>query len=223
MNIVDGSVGIVIADDHPVVRMGVRNTVELEQDFRVLAEAADGKEAIRQVNRVHPEVLLLDLAMPKSSGLEALAELMSRQTEVKTVVLTASIEKQQVLQALQLGARGIITKNALPEELHACIRAVASGTFWVLGTAVTNPVKLMQDLAVEVSPGQKKTFGLTPRELEITALVAEGCANKEVASVCKISDETVKHHLKNIFDKTGVSSRLELAVFAMNHALTRPQ
>ena len=223
MNIVDGSVGIVIADDHPVVRMGVRNTVELEQDFRVLAEAADGKEAIRQVNRVHPEVLLLDLAMPKSSGLEALAELMSGEAEVKTVVLTASIEKQQVLQALQLGARGIITKNALPEELHACIRAVASGTFWVLGTAVTNPVKLMQDLAVEVSPGQKKTFGLTPRELEITALVAEGCANKEVASVCKISDETVKHHLKNIFDKTGVSSRLELAVFAMNHVLTRPQ
>jgi DNA-binding NarL/FixJ family response regulator len=220
---VDGSVGIVIADDHPVVRMGVRNTVELEPDFRVLAEAADGKEAIHQVNRVHPEVLLLDLAMPKSSGLETLAELMSREAEVKTVVLTASIEKQQVLQALQLGARGIITKNALPEELHACIRAVASGTFWVLGTPVTNLVKLMHDLAVEVSPGQKKTFGLTPRELEITALVAEGCANKEVASVCKISDETVKHHLKNIFDKTGVSSRLELAVFAMNHALTRPQ
>jgi DNA-binding CsgD family transcriptional regulator len=81
----------------------------------------------------------------------------------------------------------------------------------------------MQDLAVEASPGPKKTFGLTPRELEITALVAEGCANKEVASLCKISDETVKHHLKNIFDKTGVSSRLELAVFAMNHVLTRPQ
>jgi DNA-binding NarL/FixJ family response regulator len=88
---------------------------------------------------------------------------------------------------------------------------------------VINLVKLLQELAMETSPATKKTFGLTPRELDITALVAEGCTNKDIASTCKISDETVKHHLKNVFDKTGVSSRLELAVFAMNHSLTRPQ
>jgi len=223
MSVPGGPVGILIADDHPVVRMGVRNTLERDPDFRVLAEAGDGREALRQIHRVHPDVLLLDLSMPGSSGLETLGELMSRQAEVKTVVLTASIDKPQVLQVLQLGARGIITKNALPTELHACIRAVVGGKFWVLGTPVVNLVKLLQELAAETAQGNKKTFGLTPRELEITALIAEGCANKEIASLCKISDETVKHHLKSIFDKTGVSTRLELAVFAMNHALTRPQ
>jgi DNA-binding NarL/FixJ family response regulator len=220
MNTPASPLGILIADDHPVVRMGVRNMLEAAPDFRVLAEAGDGNEALRQVNRVHPDVLLLDLSMPGTSGLDTLEALMSKRIEVKTVVLTASIEKPQILQALQLGARGIMTKNALPSELHACIRAVVGGQFWLLGTPVVNLVKLLQELAAETAPGAKKTFGLTPRELEITALVADGCTNKEIASICKISDETVKHHLKRIFDKTGVSSRLELAVFAMNHALT---
>jgi DNA-binding NarL/FixJ family response regulator len=218
---VNNAIGILIADDHPVVRMGVRNTLEAESGFSVVAEAADGNEAIRQVEAVRPDILLLDLSMPNMPGMETLHELMSRQTEVKTILLTASIDKPQVLQALQFGARGIITKNALPAELHACIRAVMDGKFWVLGTPVMNIAQLLQQLSAETSGTAKKTFGLTPRELQIASLIAEGCTNKDIAAECGIGEETVKHHLKRVFDKTGVSNRLELAVFVMNHALTR--
>jgi DNA-binding NarL/FixJ family response regulator len=212
---------ILIADDHPVVRMGVRNTLELEPRFRVVAEAADGIEAIRQVESLHPDILLLDLTMPNMPGMETLGELMSRHADVKTILLTASIDKSQVLQALQFGARGIVTKNAPPEELRECIQAVIDGKFWVLGSSVLNLAKLLQDLTLETSAAPKKTFGLTPRELQVAALIAEGCTNKQIAVECGMGEETVKHHLKRIFDKTGVSNRLELAVFAMNHSLTQ--
>jgi DNA-binding NarL/FixJ family response regulator len=120
-----------------------------------------------------------------------------------------------------LGVRGILTKSALPTELQECIHAVIEGRYWAFGTSVSNLVALLQELMKESQDAPKNTFRLTPRELQITALVAEGCTNKDVAAESKISEETVKHHLKNIFDKTGVSNRLELAIFAMNHSLLR--
>lgn len=217
----NNTVRILIADDHPVVRMGIHNMLQQEPGFQVAGEAGDGLETIRQVRALGPDILLLDLAMPKLSGMNALKDLSASPLETRTVVLTSNIDREQVLEALKLGARGIITKRALLSELHECIRTVVSGKFWVLGTAVTNVAKLLQELAVELATPPKKTFGLTPRELTITALVAEGCTNKDAAAECGISEETVKHHLKRVFDKTGVSNRLELAVFAMNHALAR--
>jgi DNA-binding NarL/FixJ family response regulator len=217
----DDAIGILIADDHPVVRLGVRNALQSEAGFRVVGEAGDGKEALRQVESAHPDVLLLDLSMPNLPGMETLEELMSRQSDTKVVLLTANIDQAQALQALRLGARGIVTKNAPAAELRACIRAVAGGKFWVLGRAIMNLPHLLQEMA-EAPVQAGKRFGLTGRELQITAFIAEGCTNKDIAVECGISEETVKHHLKRIFDKAGVSSRLELAVFAMNHALGRP-
>ena len=214
------TVHILIADDHPVVRMGVRNMLEREYRFRVVAEAGDGAEAVSQVDALQPDVLLLDLSMPKFSGMEALQELAARKFKTRTIVLTASIDKAQILEALCLGARGIVSKRALLTELHECVHAVLEDKFWILGTSLADPAELLEKLAGEISAA-RKTFGLAPRELQITALVAEGCTNRDAAAECGIGEETVKHHLKRIFDKTGVSNRLELAVFAMNHALTR--
>jgi DNA-binding NarL/FixJ family response regulator len=214
-------IGIVIADDHPVVRMGVRNMLEADAGFRVLAEASDGIEALQQIERCHPDVLLLDLSMPQMSGMDTLRELLSRHSDIRTVLLASSVEKTQMLEALRLGVRGIVTKCALPTELHECIRAVLDGRYWAFGTSVTNLVTLLQELMRDSTQLSKPKFGLTPRGLQITALIAEGLTNKDIAAEFKISEETVKHHLKQIFDKTGVSNRLELAIFAMNHGLTR--
>lgn len=215
------SIGIVIADDHPVVRMGVRNMLEGDENFQVLAEAGDGMEALKRVARFHPDVLLLDLSMPNLSGMETLRALMSRRDDTKTVLLTSEVDKVQMLEALRLGVRGIVTKGALPTELHECIHAVVDGRYWAFGTSVPSLVNLLQELMRETEEAPKNGFGLTPRELQITALIAEGCTNKDVAAESKISEETVKHHLKRIFDKTGVSNRLELALFAINHRLVR--
>jgi DNA-binding NarL/FixJ family response regulator len=201
--------------------MGVRKMLETDSRFKVLAEAGDGIEALREVDRLHPEVLLLDLSMPQCTGMDALRELMARQENTKTVLLTGDVNKNQMLQALQLGARGILTKSALTAELHECIHAVIAGRYWAFGTPVSNLVSLLQELMKESDNSSKNLFGLTAREVQITSLVAEGCTNKDVARESKISEETVKHHLKKIFDKTGVSNRLELAIFAMNHSLVR--
>jgi two-component system, NarL family, nitrate/nitrite response regulator NarL len=201
--------------------MGVRNMLEADANFKVLAEACDGVEALQRVDQFHPDVLLLDLSMPRLSGMETLRELSLRHHATKPVLLTSNVEKKQMLEALRLGVRGIVTKSALPTELHECIRAVLDGQYWAFGTSVNDLVTLLQELMRESEQSPKQTFGLTLRGLQITALIAEGCINKDIAAEFKISGETVKHHLKQIFDKTGVSNRLELAIFAMNHGLVR--
>jgi DNA-binding NarL/FixJ family response regulator len=215
------TVGIVIADDHPVVRMGVRLVLESEEGVHVLGEAGDGRESLEKVEQLRPDVLLLDLSMPQLTGIEVLAELRARKSSTRTILLTASAEKKQILDALRLGARGILMKGALPSELGSCIRTVLSGGYWAFGTVVPDLVVLLEQLMRESAPAPRNTFGLTPRELQVTALVAEGLTNKDVAAEYKISEETVKHHIKRIFDKTGVSNRLELAIFAMNHRLVQ--
>lgn len=215
------SIGIVIADDHPVVRMGVRNMLESDACFKVLAEACDGVEALKQVDQFQPDILLLDLSMPHLSGMETLRELMSRHRHTKTVLLTAETDKKKMLEALRLGVRGIVDKSALTTELQQCIRAVLDGHYWAFGEHVSDLVSLLQELMQETKLTAKQTYGLTPRGLQITALIAEGYTNRDIAAEFKISEETVKHHLKQIYDKTGVANRLELAVFAMNHGLVR--
>jgi len=210
---------IVMADDHPVVRMGVRGILKNLQDFSVVGEASDGEEALAQIAAHNPDILLLDLSMPKLPGIETLRELTHRTTAIKTILLTAQIEKQTILEALQLGARGVVLKDAVTQDLVECLRTVRDGKYWIEGKPVQNLVQIIKDLMVTPPPEQKATFGLTPRELEIVGLIVQGCTNKEVASQCGITDETVKRHLKNTFDKLGVSSRLELAMYAINHHL----
>lgn len=210
---------VIVADDHPVVRIGVRTILNAQPDFEVVAEARDGQEAIEQLNQYKPEILLLDLSMPNLPGLETLRELTRQSLSIKTVLLTGKISQKEILEALQLGARGVVMKEEVSSDLVTCLRAVANGQYWLSGKPVLNLIQVLNDLTAASTPAPKKTFGLTPRELQVTGLIVQGCTNKDVASECGITEETAKRHLKNIFDKTGVSSRLELAMFAVNHQL----
>ena len=210
-----------IADDHPVVRVGLRNMLQANGQMKVIAEAKDGVEALNMVRTLRPDILLLDLAMPNMPGMDALRELTSESssTSTRTIVLTGLIDKRQILEALQLGARGVVLKDAVVDHLSACIRAVMQGQYWLEGRPVQNLVQVLRDLAAQTAAPPRKTFGLTPRELEVVSLITEGSTNKHIAHTFGISEETVKRHLTNIFNKLGVGNRLELALFALNHNL----
>jgi len=215
-------VRIVIADDHPIFRDGLRRLLESEQDLKVIGEACDGVEAVKLARELKPEILLLDLAMPRRHGLEALRELSTAPTSspVRVILLTAAAEKKQIVEALQLGARGVVLKDSATQLLLKSIHTVMAGEYWVGRESVSNLVQYLS--ALMQSSGEdarRKKFGLTPRELEIVSAVVAGFSNKEIAEYFKISEDTVKHHLSNIFDKLGVSTRLELALFAVNQSL----
>ena len=217
-------VRIVIADDHPIFRDGLRRLLEAEPDLKVLGEASDGAEAVRMARQLKPDILLLDLAMPKHPGLEALRDLSTgsgaNATPVRVILLTAAAEKSQIVEALQLGARGVVLKDSATQLLLKAIHTVMSGEYWVGRESVSNLVQYLRTLVQSSSDeARQKKFGLTPRELEIVAAVVAGYSNKEIAEYFKISEDTVKHHLSNIFDKLGVSTRLELALFAVNQSL----
>jgi DNA-binding NarL/FixJ family response regulator len=211
---------IVIADDHPIFRKGLRWLLEAEPGFIVVGEAGDGEEAVRLARSAHTDILLLDLAMPALSGMAALAELAAAPPPVRTIVLTASIEKGEIVKALQLGASGVVLKSSAPELLLKSIRSVMAGQHWIGRESVSDLVAALR--AYMVSPDEKparERFGLTPRELEITSAVVAGFSNREIARKFVLSEDTVKHHLTNIFNKVGASNRLELALFAVHHRL----
>jgi DNA-binding NarL/FixJ family response regulator len=213
------TIRVLIADDHPVVRVGLRNMLQADPAVQVVAEARDGMEALALARSLNPDILLLDLAMPNVAGMDALRELTADSLNTRTIVLTGLIDKRQVLEALQLGARGVVLKDAIIEHLTACIRAVMQGQYWLDGHPVQNLVQVLRDLSAQTAPPPRRTYGLTARELEVVNLITEGCTNKDIAKTFGISEETVKRHLTNIFNKLGVGNRLELALFALNHSL----
>ncbi len=214
---------IVIADDHPIFRDGLRRLLESEGDLKVVGEACDGYEAVKLAAEIKPDILLLDLAMPHHTGLDALRDLNASggaAGAMRIILLTAAVEKKQMVEALQLGARGVVLKDSATELLLKSIHAVMSGEYWVGRDSVSNLVQYLRSLMQSTNEEAKqKKFGLTPRELEIVSAVVAGYANREIAEYFKISEDTVKHHLSNIFDKLGVSTRLELALFAVNQGL----
>jgi two-component system, NarL family, nitrate/nitrite response regulator NarL len=213
---------LVIADDHPIFRDGLRRLLEAESGFKVIGEARDGAEAVKLARQLKPDIMLLDLAMPKHPGLEALRELSTNggHGSVRVILLTAAAEKNQIVEALQLGARGVVLKDSATQLLLKAIQTVMAGEYWVGRESVSNLVQYLRTLVQSSGEeARQKKFGLTPRELEIVSAVVAGYANKEIAEYFKISEDTVKHHLSNIFDKLGVSTRLELALFAVNQSL----
>jgi len=214
------SIRIVIADDHPLFRFGLRKFLEAQSDLTVVGEAQDGHQALAVVESGGVDVLLLDLAMPRLPGLDTLRELMESKNEVRTILLTAAVEKDQIAQALQLGARGVVLKDSATEVLLKAIRAVHVGQFWVGRESVGNLVETLRSLLFPATGAPvAKNYGLTPREMEMISAIVTGNTNKDIARQFSISEITVKHHLSNIFDKVGVSNRLELALFAINKGL----
>jgi two-component system nitrate/nitrite response regulator NarL len=222
---VEGSrddIRILIADDHAIFREGLRKLLESEPSFRVVGEAADGEMALQLAREVKADVLLLDLAMPRMDGLETLREVAVHKPSLRTVVLTASIDRENIVKALQLGASGVVLKESNSKVLFDSIRAVASGHYWIGHESISDVIQTLRDMVSKASSKAKlRDFGLTPRERQIVAAVVGGFTNRDMARRFSISEQTVKHHLTNIFDKLGVSNRLELALFALNHDLVQ--
>jgi two-component system nitrate/nitrite response regulator NarL len=207
---------VCIADDHPVFRHGLRKLIELEDDLRVVGEAEDGLSAIECVRTKRPDVMLLDIAMPKLGGLEALPDLVAANPHTRVLLVTAGIGRVELVRALQLGARGVVLKEAATRLVGQAVRAVASGSYWVGPEAVADLVGALKQLT---EGPEDRRFGLTPREIDIVTAVVAGQTNRDIATQLSIREQTVKHHLTSIFDKVGVSTRLELALFALKHKL----
>jgi DNA-binding NarL/FixJ family response regulator len=215
---------IVIADDHPIFRDGLRKLLVLEEDFRVVAEARDGKEVLEVLDEYQPDILLLDLKMPGLDGLTALQKLQNARTKTKVIVLTASEDKNQFVQAMKFGTCGIVLKQTATDLLIKSIRKVHAGEIW-LDSHTTAAVMRQFSSPLDSAPlgsRDRERSPLSQREREIVVLVAQGFKNKEMAEKMFISEQTVKNHLHNIFDKLGVSDRLELALYAIHKNIHTP-
>jgi two-component system, NarL family, nitrate/nitrite response regulator NarL len=211
---------VVIVDDHPLFRDGLRKLLESEAGIAVCGEAGDAAAAVAAVREHRPDVALLDIAMPGATGLEVLRLLQDENAATRVLVLTASIGRSEAVQALQLGARGVILKASASQQLFDGIRAVTAGRFWIVSEPVADLDNALRQLLGR-EPLDAKHFHLTPREREILAALVDGASNRDIAERFSLSEVTVKHHLKSIFDKCGTSNRLELVLFALRNGLAR--
>src|ERR1700733_1756200 len=213
---------ILIADDHLLFRDGVRKLLSAVPDFNVVAEAGHGDEVLEMTARHQPAVVLLDLSMPGQDGLITLQRLRSAHPDVKVILLTSSEERDEMLQAVRFGTAGIVQKSTPTELLIKSIRKVHSGEMWLDRSTTAEVVRQFaskNDVPKRVAGRERESNSLSSREREIVALVAQGYKNKEMAEKMFISEQTVKNHLHNIFDKLGVSDRLELALYAIHNNL----
>jgi two-component system, NarL family, nitrate/nitrite response regulator NarL len=226
---------VVLADNHSIFRASLRQllsvppatikqvySVDVGTGFQVVGEAGSGEETVRIVESVGPDLLLIDPSMPRMSGLEALGQCHS--DRMRTIVLAATIDKPQLLTAVQFGVRGLILKDSTTEVLFDAIVSVLAGQYFLGRALLTDFIESVRPLIdTSRAQGGKLAFGLTPREREVLTLVSAGCANKEIARQCAVSEETVKHHLTRIFGKLGASNRTELAMLAARHGLDTAQ
>jgi two-component system, NarL family, nitrate/nitrite response regulator NarL len=216
----DMSVRILIADDHPVFRHGLRALLQAEPGMEVVGEAVDGAEAVRMARELKPDVLTLNLTAEEVSGSEVLQQVANFIPPVRTILLTRAANRQQIVQALQLGARGVVLRDAPTQAVIKSIRAVMAGEYWIARENISDLVHVLR-ASQKRAPKEKKQRNrrLTARELEVVSAVVAGYTNKDIAQKFSLSEDTVKHHLTNIFDKLGVSNRLELAILAISRGI----
>jgi two-component system nitrate/nitrite response regulator NarL len=211
---------IVVADDHQIFRDGLKCLLATEPGFQVIGEAGDGLEAVRVATSLLPDVLLLDVAMPHASGLDAVERIVEQAPSVRIMLLTASVDRAAVLMAVQRGARGVLLKHHATPLLFTSIRAVMDGQYWLDRDNSSQVIDTMRRPVPAAGQSKKSNrFNLTAREMQVVCAVTAGESNREIANRLSVREDTVKHHMSNIFDKLGVFSRVELAVFAINHGL----
>jgi len=210
------AIRLVLADDHPVVLHGLQRLFERHAEFEVVGTCANGGEVLPCVQKLQPDVLVLDLRLPGRSGLEVLKAMVDEAVQCRTVLLTAAIDDRQAVEVVRLGAKGIVLKESSPEALLECVRRVHRGEEWieqeVLSGAVGHVVR--GETAI-----REVARNLTPRETEIVRMVVQGLRNKAVAERLSISEGTVKIHLHHIYEKLSVDGRLELVLWAQQHGV----
>jgi DNA-binding NarL/FixJ family response regulator len=226
---------VVVADDESLFRASLRQLlavppnvlndvygVDVGPGFEVVGEAGSGVEAVQIVRSVNPDLLLLDLQMPRMSGLETLCDLAAGHATPPTILLAGAIERPNLLNAVRLGVRGLVLKDSATELLFEAIMCVLEGQYWLGPTLVTDLMESVRPLIQPAPGGAPGGAPLTRREREVIARVVAGCANKEIAREFSVCEETVKHHLTRIFDKVGAANRVELAMLARAYGLVDP-
>jgi two-component system nitrate/nitrite response regulator NarL len=226
-------VRVVLSDDECLFRASLRQLlavpppvikdvygVGVGAGFEVVGEAGSGEETVHVVKSVQPDLLLLDLSMPRMSGLEALRDLDMHRDGMRTILLAGTIDRHQLLTAVHLGVRGLLLKDVTTELLFEAMVSVMAGQYWLDQTLITDLLETVRPLIQSsTATGGKLAYGLTARERQVLTMVVAGSPNKEIARACSVSEQTIKHHVTRMFDKVGASNRVELAMLATRHGL----
>lgn len=209
------AIKVMIADDHSMIREGLKQLLELEGDFEVIEEACDGEECLEKLKVTFPDILLLDINMPKMNGLDVLRKLNEKKKKVKVLVLTVHNEVEYLIKAVDIGINGYLLKDSESAELKKAIISIVNGEDYIQPSLI--PV--LNAKMIDRDTDSAKIDNLTRRELDVLKLLAVGMYNKEVAEKLKISERTVKNHVSNIFKKIEVTDRTQAAVFAIRNNL----
>ena len=210
-------INVLLVDDHCLVRQGIKQILELEKDLFVIGQANNGEEAIVQVQELKPDIVLLDINMPKLNGIHTLRRLKGIDSEIKVIMLTFYEDSEYLFEALNLGANGYILKDAESDSLIKAIRDVYHGDSYVHPSIAASLVKGSNDRYIN----EKTNTKLTKREYEVLTLIAEGLNNREIANNLYISEKTVKNHVSNIFKKINVNDRTQAAIYAYKHNIKK--
>jgi DNA-binding NarL/FixJ family response regulator len=210
------AIRVILADDHAVVREGLRVFLELQEGIEVVGEAADGDEAIAVAQRLRPDVILMDLVMPRLDGVAAMRELRRLLPDTRVIALTSFLDDERLLPAIEAGAAGYLLKDVEPSELARAVRAAKAGEAMLDPAAAA---RLVEAVAHGATPAPVARDRLTPREQEVLELLASGRSNKRIAFELGISEKTVKAHVGHVLAKLGVSDRTEAAVLAVSEGL----
>jgi NarL family two-component system response regulator LiaR len=209
-------ISVLIVDDHPIVRQGLRTLLELQDDIEVAGEAVNGKAAVELTVRLKPDVVLMDLMMPGMDGISATREISALKQDTRVIALTSFVEDDKVIPAIQAGAVSFLLKDVAPNDLMDAVRAAYRGEAR-LHPAVMR--KLMNQVATQSVPSRQSTAELTEREMDVLGLVAQGLSNREIAERLVISEKTVKTHISSLLSKLGQEDRTRLAIYAIKKGL----
>lgn len=212
----NNKINLLIADDHSMVRQGLKQILELEKDITVTAQASNGNEAVRLAREFRPDIILMDINMPGTNGLQAIKEIKQEKLPSKVIVLTIHEDREYLFKTLQMGAEGYVLKDAEPAVLVEAIRNVYNGQSYIQPNMTKELVKEFNRVTLHEKEKNDEN-NLTSREIEVLELIAEGMINKEIARQLYISEKTVKNHVSNIFKKLEVSDRTQAAIYAFKH------